>query len=234
MALPEVDNTATDAVKAEEQQAARDQALKPVETASSTEVAPVEASAGAVAVAQNASAFLGSLGIDDLQLDWTSFPTITIKDGHFNTADGDIEDSFEFTFLDKQKYFLFRIDLGKKREAVLGYSMDGAHIDGEFNDDGSPLTAAQLIEKWKKDPDYVEWEKKEYRRVLVNMVGEPFPSQIVQLQVSETSIGILDGYLFQCGTRKLDPRAIVTRAEVGPERGKGTKTFNPWKFTVIQ
>ncbi len=252
MALPNAETGVMEMVAEEEAQAKRAAALAGATAATATataaaEAAPVAEQAAVVeqttAVATtapaplavtpasiaNASDFLAAEGITDLKLDFTSFPVITLNDAVFSSPDfAKFGTEFEFRYISKRPTFLFRGDFGRTKDPQLLYSSDGVHADS----DGRP--AAEHVEEWSKLPDYAGWERKEYTMVLGVMVNSVHEGEMVQLQIPHTSRGVLDGYLVGLGTMGISPRAVITKVIVGAERGKGIKTFNPWKFQQVK
>ena len=194
--------------------------------------AAVPAASSAIATAAHISGgakpeeFLASLGISDLKLDFTSFPTVTLNDAMFHTDEHKkFAETFECVYIDKRETFLFRGDYGRDKDPELVYSDNGL-VD---NKEGKPM--AEYIERWKAEG--TPWDRKSYIMVLVTMVGGVYDQELVQLQVSPASRGKLDGYLTNLGIKRKNPREVVTKISVGTEVGSGVKAFTPWSFKLV-
>ena len=245
MPLPSVDQTVIDNVEEAEAEEKREQALASVvnteEVTESKEVAPVNATGTAIANANEANSTdifkeLAAMGFADLQIDFTSFPTLVINKGKIKrsggAAVGDGE-SVEFIIMDKRKTYLFRGVKGRDDEPKLAYSDDKIHV----NMTGELVT--DVIALWKKDGYEPEANAagvphpKEYFIIMVHMVGGEMGGEMAQLQIPKTSIGRFDGHLVNCMVAKKKPMEVVTRALVGEEVGSGIKAFNPWDFKLV-
>lgn len=223
MALPTKEEGVIELVQEEEAQAKRDAALATTEP-SSKEVALSQAS---TVGGNNPMAALAELGIDDIKLDFTSFPIVTLNKAVFSTDEHkSFGTEFEFVYMDKRNTFLFKGDLGRDKEPELVYSDDQVHDNTDLH---KPI--AGYIEDWKARN--IEWDKKQYTMVIGTMVNGPHAGDIVQLQISPSSQGKLGGYLYSLGFSKTNPREVVTKASIGAEIGSGTKAFNPWVFKKV-
>ena len=245
MGLPNVDKSVIENVEAAEKEDARAAALakagagskattatkeapdpaapaeaetKEVATAAKQELAPVEDMEGALA----------NLDLTDMDLDFTSFPTMVIDKGKIKRSGGSMVDdgeSFEFIFVQKRKTFLFRGIEDRDKDPELAYSDDEVHINmtGEL--------VADKITEWTKKG----WahEKKEYFIVLAQKVGGEYDGEIIQLQIPRTSIGRFDGYRVNLKIRNLDPAKVISKALVGEEVGSGLRAFSPWDFKFV-
>jgi len=253
MPLPSVDQTVIDNVKEDEAEQAREKALETVKpeaaveakqevaVAENKEAAPTSATGTAIANANEANSAdifkeLAAMGFADLQIDFTSFPTLVINKGKIKRSGGDAVDggeSVEFIIMDKRKTYLFRGVKGRDDDPKLAYSDDKIHVNmtGEL--------VADTIELWKKEGYEPESNAagvptpKEYFIIMVHMVGGEMNGEMAQLQIPKTSIGRFDGHLVNCMIAKKKPMEVITRALVGEEVGSGIKAFNPWDFKVI-
>lgn len=244
MALPQVETTVLEIVAEEEANEKRQKAVaaaQPEQKLQQVVTQAVAASADPandpaskqVAIAQASEAkgtnpheFLASVGITDIKIDFTSFPTVSLNNSIFSTAEHkNFGTKFECVYLSKQDQFLFRGDLGRDKEPELVYSTDGITADK----DGRPI--AEYIEDWNSRG--IPYERKEYTLVVVQMVDGPHEGEICMIQVSPASRGKLGGYLLGLGLKKIDPTNVVTEVSVGAEIGSGVKAFTPFSFKKV-
>ena len=174
--------------------------------------------------------YLKQLGfnLDDLHLDFTSFPIITLNDGIFSTPEHPkFGDAFAFMLMQKRKTYLFTGEKGRDDPTKLCYSDDGIKANTPVDD---METVAEIIEKWKKEGYKVT--KNPYYLLMGKFVAglAELEDQIVQLQIPRTSMGKFDGYLVTVAMSHRSPYSVVTSVTIGPEVGSGIKTFNPWIF----
>ena len=180
------------------------------------------------AVNSNPVEFLKSLGIDDVKLDFTSFPKVVLNDGFFSTDEQPkFGTEFEFVFLNKRSGFLWtgtpqRTKENPDPENELVYSDDG------ITENETGTTIAEYVEEWK-EKDYII-DHKEYIFVVGRFISEAHHGELVQLQVSPRSKGKLNGYLIDAGSLGIDPTKVVTKVSIGAEVGSGKKAFTPWVF----
>jgi hypothetical protein len=240
MALPQVETGVIEMVAEEEAAERREKALanaapagetKAVDTAETKAVAVVDNSRAVAKAAEIAGAnpekFLAEAGFTDIKLDFTSFPTVTLNNQKFSTTENEnFGDKFECVVLAKREVLLFRGDLGRDKEPELHYSSDGGMTDDK---EGKPI--ADYIEDWKGRG--IDWDRKEYTMVTVQMVDGPHADEICQIQVSPASRGKLGGYLTGLALRKKKPSDVVTQVGIGPTIGAGIKAFNPFTFKAL-
>lgn len=237
MALPKISQDVIDNVEEAEAEEKREKAVEQAtgkkRRAPKQKVAKVAVEAkvnlpatGSSEMSANPLGDLAELGFTDLTLDFTSFPTVTLNKGKFSTAEHkSFGTEFEFLIMQRRKTWLFRGELDRDTPAELVYSNDQVTA----NKDGRPITEYQ--EDW--DSRGWKWEKKEYVMVMGTMIDGPHEAEIVQLQISPTSIGRLDGFLVTVALKKEDPRTTPVRVTVGEEIGQGIKAFNPWVFKRV-
>lgn len=229
MALDKVDKTVIDNVEAAEKEEQRETAL--AEVKATKEVAAPEATAegNLPTKAVDPMAALAALGFENLQIDFTSFPTMVINKGKIRVSGGEVVDdgeSFEFIIMDKRKTFLFRGIEDRDSDPELAYSDDKEHI----NMTGEPV--ADKIAEWKEKGWDVEI--KDYFIVMGKMVGGDLDGEIIQIQIPKTSIGRFDGLLVSIAIAGNNPKEVVVKALVGKEIGSGLKAFNPWDFKLAK
>jgi hypothetical protein len=234
MALPQVETTVMELVAEEEAQAKRQAALEAVESVDSGTKALAESPTSAVAqvTAMSGSdprAFLLANGFSekDLELDFTSFPTITLNEGKFSSPEHkDMGEKFECVVMMHRDTYLFRADRGRKEEPILVYSQDQIHAN-----DAEKTPMAKYIEEWKAEG--YEYDVKEYRLLTVQMIDGPHAGDICQIQVSPASIKKWNGYVVTLALKQLLYRDVVTEVSVGPVVGSGVKSFNPFVFKKV-
>jgi len=234
MPLPKVSQEDIAEVEAANVQEVRDNAVAQVETAPAPEetkavAAPTTGTAVGQADAVEAydpMAFLAELGITDLKIDYTSFPTITLDKGNFVCGGAALGQEFEFMYMDKRRTFLFRgaDPADRDADALLCYTDDKktANSDGRL--------VADHVAEWKAKVPNVVIDDTEYYVVMVKLVGGERDGELAQLQISKTSTGRLDGYLVSLAMNRQNPKATVTKATVGELLGTGKRTWNPWDF----
>ncbi|RLA42709.1 MAG: hypothetical protein DRR06_13820 [Gammaproteobacteria bacterium] len=225
MALPETSQDVIDNVEEAEQAEAREQALASTNGAA---LATPEAGTSAAETLDPMKA-LAAMGFEDLQIDFTSFPTLVINKGKIRKSGGDVIDdgeSIEFVIMDKRKTFLFRGIKDRETDPELAYSDDKLHI----NMTGELVT--EVTDKWKAEG--LEVEVKDYFIVMGKMVGGSLDEEIIQIQIPKTSIGRFDGYLVSTTIAGFNPKQVVTRVSVGEEIGSGMKAFTPFQFNRVR
>jgi hypothetical protein len=201
------------------------------ETQAKTEVAmsaqdktEVAMSAQATVKPGDPTAFLKELGINDVQIDWTSFPMITLNNEIFSTAaNKGFGDKFKMVYLSHYSQWLFKGDLGRDKEPELVYSRDALH-----DEEGKLIS--EYIEDWKARD--IPWDRSEYYIVVAEVLDGPHKGDVCQIQVSPSSRGAFSGYLIKLAMKRIDPRTVVTDVSVGAERGAGRKAFCPFEFAL--
>jgi hypothetical protein len=229
MALPQVETGVMEMVAEEEANEKRQAALAESKALTTgAEVKDTNKALAAVADMKEGSKepFVMEGGFDDVKVDFTSFPTVTLNNQKFSTTEHEnFGEVFDCVMLSRRKVFLFRGDLGRDKDPELHYSSDGLTDDKE----GKPI--AEYIEDWKSRG--IEYDRKEYDYVMVNMIDGPHESEICQIQVSPASRGKLAGYIKQLELRRKQPSEVVTQVGIGPTVGSGIKAFNPFTFKLI-
>jgi len=238
MALPTGEKTAA-VIENEEAIADQKEALAEViqeaeAESGSTEIQESEASsalAKSSGIQGNPLQELEEQGFSDLQIDWTSFPTINLDNATFNApGNKNFAQELNFKIIERRNQWLYRgQEIPKDRNAKpvdpeLVYSSDQ-----KTSNDGEPL--GPIIEEWKAKG----WEvsTSPYTVVLVVMEDGDYAGELVQLQISKTSRGVFDGYLLTLQIQKRPLRDTLTRATIGEEVGSGVRAFNPWVFKRV-
>lgn len=227
------------AAPAAEATVVEDNAKQAAEPAKTLTVAQESRATAVAAVAQgnaDAMGFLAEQGFDDLKLNFSSFPTVTLNNEKFNTNENKgFGTRFECVIMQQGKQFLYRGDTGKREdEPELVYSDDGVY-NNAVEEDGTRKPVAWYIEDWKKRG--MNTGVTEYKIIYVQMVDSddnPHSGEVCRVQIPPASRAKLDGYLTQLGWKKISPRDVVTEISVGPTLGSGTKAFNPFVFKQVR
>ena len=241
MSLPIIDEVEVQAVEAEQIKEDRKQALATVAKAapvSDRENSLMQAAGvtSAVSGSEDPMAFLKEQGIDvdDVVLNFTSFPMITLADSKFSCPEGKIADEFEVIIINRRKQFLFKADLGRDKDPILMYSSDKIH-------DADGLLMADHIAGWESRmkgkggaEDILGWDMKEYTILMCQMLSEPYKDEIVQIQVSPSSGGVLNGYYVGLAVKKLKVSEVITKVSSGKSVGSGVKAFTPFTFKAVK
>lgn len=256
MALPKVDEkvatteTVTEAVAEEVSQtvtetepapaqAAVEEVAQPTEAVESQDTQPTQEVATtaapeekAVAVHKpeqvNAMQILQDQGIDDITLDFSSFPKIILNKGVFSSDDHtNFGTEFNIRYMDKKKsYVLSSEPTDRNVESEVVYSNDNATEAST----GRPYV--EFIQEWKaKGWDY---RQTTYDIVIAECLSGPHTGEFVQLQISPTSQGALGGMLYGLAMKKKDVRSVTWRCAAGQERGSGVRAYTPWTFKEVK
>jgi len=200
--------------------------VEPIEGVEDFTAEPVSPEQKALTVAQGSGVDpiknLADMGIEDIKLDFTSFPKITLEKGNFSSAEHkNFGTEFEFVYMSKHPNYLFSsVPSDRDTEAEIVYSDDGEH------DNATDKTKAEIAAEWKSKG----WGFREtkYDIVIGLCMTGPHADEFVQLQISPMSQGALGGYLYSLSFKGEDPRKTVARISAGPEMGKGQRAFTPW------
>jgi len=212
-------------------------ALESAETA----VAVVEAAAPTVSAQRTASqaAMLGDManrGFEGLKIDFSSFPSIVLKDGEFQV-------SGSTKAFDGKKGFDGIITGTRKKVAMrVGGDDDGdvvfADEAKQFQDPNTE--AGAKVQEWKAKG--LKPELKEYIEAftMITVIHDPdadvedLIGSLVVVQVSPTSCGRFSGYTaIQQMKHGLDPNGYQTNFSRG-EKVTNTKfPFYPWNFKLV-
>jgi len=172
-------------------------------------------------------------GFEGLTIDWTSFPSISLKnEGWFEDFDG----------TNYGKEFNCKLIKSTTRWVWRGVPVEDNKKDVAFTYDRIRSQNGLLIEDIKKD-----WEargktpvEKEYLEVMVEMVapGEPYDGELRILSVSPTSKGRYTGTMIKnkayAKAKGLATSDVITRVFVGPKVTKVQNPFYPWMFERVK
>ena len=226
MSIPKPDADANQEVEGEVQVEQREAAVaedqEVATTSGNTEVSTAKASE-----AFDPIAYLAEMGIDDIELDFSSFPTIVLNNGVFEKNKVDIGTEFEFIYLDKRTEWVTVGQEDRDSDPVMIYSNDGkvATRDG------------RLLTEW-----IAEWEKNNWMIqplspnlvVMVKQVGGDDDGAVVQLRLPKTSIHPYHGFLVTLAMARKNPKTVVTRAVIGAKLGTGQRSWTPWSFKLVE
>lgn len=235
MALPKQNQAEPEAVEEQVPATPEDDALEaaPTETPSA-ETTAVTTSQAAPPAAQGAQAqVLDSLaedGFSGLGIDWTSFPTVVLNQGEFETADGNPlgADSITVRLMQTRKRYVLRTVVPDDDDAELAYTYDLS----ELADSESEL--AIKVGEWQKEG--LEHKVKEYIEAvaIVEDDGCGLDGQMVLLQIPPTSTGRFSGYIASNQMVKgKKPQEYLTRCYKGDKVTKAAKPFYPWAFEFV-
>lgn len=213
---PEIEETAAPAAKA-------------VATSESSEVAVARPTA-VVAHKPNVMNELAESGFEGLEINFTSFDTVTLEKSAFATASQKkIKEDFEVQIQKTRNKFLITSlhPADDNREAIYSYNK---HADTE-----EPEVMAR-IKAWK-DEDGVGYAVKTYIEAIVIMEDDKATGELngemMLLQIPPASIGKLSGHIVQQRLKgNGEPNNYTTVVSVGPKVGDGQKAFYPWVFSI--
>ena len=173
--------------------------------------------------------FLHAQGIDEIKIDYTSFPLVVLNNGKFATAEHKLGESFQFVYMTKRTTTLMSLEVDRDN-TLLAYSDDGQTC----NSTSKPLN--ELADEWAAQyPDKVkDISRKLYEIIIAMAVDGPHDGEIIQLQIPPASQGKLGGYLYSLGLARVSPKSVITEASIGPEVGSGQKAFTPWVFKRVR
>lgn len=237
MSLKKNNEVETEVVEtqAAEASAAEDVLEAEVQVANDEPAIPAVSNAAPPAVAQSSqSAVVGELassGFEGLEIDWTSFPTVVLNQGEFETSDGNSlgVDAFSVRLMQSRKRFVLRTKVANDDDAELAYTYDLAELDNPE----SELT--QKVLKWKEE-DGLDYDVKDYIEAIA-MVEDAdcsLDQQMVLIQIPPTSIGRFSGFTTQnLLIKKQAPSEYLTRCFKGEKVTKAKKPFYPWAFEYV-
>ena len=125
------------------------------------------------------SALGGSAWDEAAELDFSSFPTITLEKGQFSTKDLRNIGDFTCVMVEPRKQFLYKNDKGRDTEPDIVYSDDDVTEKGT----GRPL--ADITNEWEAKG--YPWDKSIYTIVVAMIQDTELAGTIAQLQISPSS-----------------------------------------------
>jgi len=172
-------------------------------------------------------------GFEGLNIDWTSFPSISLKnEGRFEDFDGTIYGTeFNCKMIKSTTRWVWRGVPVEDNKKDVAFTYDRVRTqNGLLIDDVKANWIAQ-----GKTP-----VEKEYLEVMVEMVapGEPYDGELRILSVSPTSKGRYTGTMIKnkayAKSKGWDTSDVVTRVFVGPKVTKVQNPFYPWHFERVK
>ena len=171
---------------------------------------------------------LAEAGFEGLEIDWTSFPTISLKtEGVFVDIEGqDYGTSFDCRIMGSKKRYVYRAVpvQDNKRDVAFSYDKETTH---------NGKAVAEVMAEWKALGKHIE--EKEYLEVMLEMVapGESYDGEYRLVSISPTSKGRFSKHAMVAHARgNGDPSAVVTRISVGPKVTKVQNPFYPFHFEI--
>lgn len=173
---------------------------------------------------------LAEAGFEGLEINFTSFDTVTLEKASFACSSGKaIKEDFE-------------VQIQKTRNKYLIVSTHPEEDDREAMYSYNPRAATEepavmeRIKAWH-DEDGVGFEVKKYIEALVIMEDDKATGELngemMLLQVPPSSIGKMSGHIVQNRLKGVgEPNQYTTVVGVGPKLGEGKKTYYPWTFTL--
>ena len=173
---------------------------------------------------------LAEAGFEGLEINFTSFDTVTLDKASFTCSSGKtIKEDFEVQIQKtRNKYLIVSTHPDEDdREALYSYNPRAATEEP---------SVVERIKAWH-DEDGAGFEVKKYIEALVimedDMSSGELNGEMMLLQIPPASIGKLSGHIVQNRLKGLgEPNAYTTVVGVGPKLGEGKKIYYPWTFTV--
>lgn len=188
---------------------------------------PAVVEAGTVQVMDS----LAQSGFAGLEIDWTSFPTVVLNQGEFETSDGNPlgVEQFSVRLMQSRKRYVLRTTVIDDDDAELAYTYDLGELDNPESD------LAIKVTKWREEDD-LDYKVKEYIEVVALVEDDncTLNQQMVLLQIPPTSSGRFSGYTAsnQMVHRQL-PSEYLTLCTRGEKVTKAPKPFYPWAFKYV-
>jgi len=168
-----------------------------------------------------------SLGFYGFKLDFTSFPTISLKnDGQFEDTDGtSYAREFECFMISSRERFVYR--------ALTGSAVEDNRKDIAFTYDQATFTngnsLAQQVALWESQGKVVEI--RDYLEVQVILRGGEHDGEWRLLSVPRLSIGRFWGFFGQLShATKGKVSSVPIRVFVGEKVSKARQPWYPWNF----
>ncbi len=200
----------------------------PVQQAMQPANAQGQGQAMASPVAGGSLAALADQGFEGLAFDWTSFPSISLKnEGHFEDFDGKVYGK-ELTFYVRgsKKRTVYRAEpyADPKKDVMFTYdnitTQNGVDVQAE-------LARWKALGKTTKPKEYLE--------VMVELFapGTEMDGEFRILSIPPASTGRLSGHLAKATFKgNGNPGAVLTVARVGNKVTGVANPFYPWDFKI--
>jgi hypothetical protein len=177
----------------------------------------------------NPTQSLQALGFEGLVMDWTSYSTISLKEGTFQDGDGkNYGKDFNCYLRGSKEQYVFRGNPVQDNRRDVVYSFDKITTT-------NGLLVADKRAEWLAQGKQVD--EKLYLQVLVEMVapGEAHDGDFRMLSVSPTSKGRFSGHAVKCAALGGgDPGNVVSKVLVGAKVTGVAIPFFPWSFEVVK
>ena len=170
---------------------------------------------------------LAEMGFDGLDLgsNFGAFASVTLKDDRYKTTDGDdLGPTFACVIHDSKAKWI--VKSSNDKEADFKYTTDKVH-----DTSGTPLEVS--FNAWRQKgimPGEPVW--KPYLDVTAQLF-DPVKKelgQVVLLQIPETSIARLKGYITTCALNGHHPNTVITQVYLGQKVTSVKHPFHPWAF----
>jgi len=168
-------------------------------------------------------------GFEGLELDWTSYPSISLKpEGIFVDVDGtEYGAEISFRLMTTKNRYIYRAEPVHDNRTDIKYS-----YDKQFSSTGESLK--EIFQQWKEQGKHVV--EKNYIEAFVELVapGEIYDGESRILSISPMSKGRFSSKAvkaFQKG--KGDTYSVIMKAKRGAKITKVQNPFYPWDFEVL-
>lgn len=174
---------------------------------------------------------MAELGLNGLEFDHASFPTISLKSAFEMSSDPNFElKAFDVTVINTQSKHIL-IDAKDQNFDGIRYSRDG-----EYSTDGEPLSA--IVEAMVRDGR--QPVIKRYLDIMVQMHTDKYSGMLAVLSISPTSVSRISGLFYQLYLqgKVQDPsnlQNIKFKVSRGQQRiSKGGQTYYLWSFEPLE
>lgn len=170
-------------------------------------------------------------GDDAIQLDFSSFPILTLQKRNFELNNGErVGDELQIIISDMKPKYLFQSAHPNEKDREVCYSYDK-------NADKTDPAIAAKIAAWQAE-DGVGWNLKTYSEVLAVMHDDDkdgaMNGEIITVQIPPASVAKLGGYLVSQEAKGNSMGTYVTKVYPGKEVGSGPTAFFPWEFKFVK
>lgn len=170
-------------------------------------------------------------GFEGLELDWTSFPTISLKNtGLFEDTDGTVYGSeFRAKIIGSRPRYIYR--------ALTRGVVDDNRNDTAFSHDRATSTRgasiAQLKAMWEAQGKEVEEKRYTELQLIMDAPSAPYDGEWRLASIPEMSRGRFSGFFMQLShLTNGNPQDTSVRFYAGDKVMKAKQPFIPWAFSV--
>jgi len=199
--------------------------------------APAKTQTQAVGSAKQFTEDMEAEGLEGLEIDGFSFPTITLPgEGYFQLSgdeDSNLGKKIEVMVLGSRSRYICKQDDSKDADSFFSYD-----ADCKTKTDGSDATV--ILDQWAADsgePNYRPVIKK-YLDVMAEVVGgesegiQEMAGDTVILSIPPTSVSRLSGVLFRMKARGGSVSSTPLICGVAKKRKTEGGGFYPWEFSL--